>query len=113
MEIKTCLVKNREGRGLGWANGYVGVPTDHPWYEMSYDEIQMAITGLDIHGGLTFSGDRPPQNDKVKGYWWVGFDTCHAEDNPKTCDKTFCKHEVNKLRDIAMEAYRDFVRTTK
>lgn len=39
--------------GAGYANGYVAVPKDPPYFGKFYEDIQ-------IHGGLTFSasGDR-------------------------------------------------------
>lgn len=60
-------------RGLRWAvvagpvlgvNGYVQLPTGHPWEHLGYDDIDVAV-----HGGLTYKEDR-----------WIGFDTAHAGD---------------------------------
>lgn len=60
-------------RGLRWAlvaapslgvNGYVQMPTSHPWERLGYDDIP-----VEVHGGLTYMGGR-----------WIGFDTAHAGD---------------------------------
>lgn len=60
-------------RGLRWAvvagpvlgvNGYVQLPSGHPWQRLSYDEMP-----AEVHGGLTFQSGR-----------WIGFDTAHAGD---------------------------------
>lgn len=60
-------------RGIRWAvvagpilgvNGYVQLPTGHPWQGLGYDEMP-----VEVHGGLTFQSGR-----------WIGFDTAHAGD---------------------------------
>lgn len=38
--------------GVGYANGYVAVPPEHPLHGKYYNEANEVI---DIHGGLTFS----------------------------------------------------------
>lgn len=52
--------------------GYVSVPKNHPFYGMSYLEIEDKI---EVHGGLTFSG-------KLHGFdgFWFGWDYAHAGD---------------------------------
>ena len=70
--------------------GYVEVPENHPWNSLSYrdhpDGIEVAdddwfaprIYGsIDVHGGLTFSGDR---TQVVGSGWWFGFDCAHLYD---------------------------------
>lgn len=49
-------------------NGYVHVPSDHPWSGLSYDEVQQRFD-INVHGGLTFA-------DKN----WFGFDTAQVSD---------------------------------
>ena len=39
--------------GVGYANGYVAVPPEHPLHGKHYDEANNVI---DIHGGLTGVG---------------------------------------------------------
>lgn len=60
-------------RGLRWAvvaapslgvNGYVQMPSGHPWQHLNYDDMP-----VEIHGGLTFASGR-----------WIGFDTAHGGD---------------------------------
>ena len=34
---------------------------------------------LEVHGGITYSGDRVP-GEKSDGLWWFGFDCAHAGD---------------------------------
>ena len=50
--------------------GYIRVPKGHPWDGVNYNHI----SGVHVHGGLTFS-----ERDS-NGYWWVGFDCAHAGD---------------------------------
>lgn len=49
--------------GVGYANGYVAVPTGHPLHGKHYDEADEVI---DIHGGLTFS--EPVEEIKADGW---------------------------------------------
>lgn len=60
-------------RGLRWAvvaapvagvNGYVQLPTGHPWAHLGYDDMP-----VEVHGGLTYAEGR-----------WIGFDTAHSGD---------------------------------
>ena len=56
---------------LGAWCGYVGIPPEHTLFGKRYLEVE----GLEVHGGLTFSGkvDR-------RALWWFGFDCAHAWD---------------------------------
>jgi len=57
--------------------GYVRIPEGHPLYHHDYG----VCGGVDVHGGLTFSGQ--PYNvvsgERLDG-WWVGFDCNHYGD---------------------------------
>ena len=64
---------------IGYLNGYVSIPNNHPLFEKDYDEID-----IDIYGGLTFSGKNLTSYykeliDSVVKFetWWIGFDTVH------------------------------------
>lgn len=73
----------------GAANGYVAVPSDHPFYGKDYTDID-----VNVHGGLTFSSSGEDvlmyfteiniirgNIDNLKDYWVFGFDTCHFKDD--------------------------------
>jgi hypothetical protein len=71
-------------------NGYVEVPTGHPWHGKSYSECLCGHEGcwehspeaiIDVHGGITFSG-RLTGVAAVSGHLF-GFDTAHCDDDPK------------------------------
>lgn len=100
----------------GYANGYVAVPPEHPWYGKSYDEVEDKI---DIHGGLTFSA----KTDECCGWndietidddsnliplgWWVfGFDTLHAYDNLENWPKERCIEETLNLKRQLEEVWK-------
>lgn len=69
-----CLIWRTPGPGH--LCGYINVPTGHPWHGEDYDAIyDMTENGINVHGGLTFAGDR-----KREGEWWVGFDCAHLYD---------------------------------
>jgi hypothetical protein len=53
---------------MGHRCGYVSVPTDHPWHNKGYNDVD-----LDVHGGLTYAGMRD-------GNWWFGYDCAHHGD---------------------------------
>lgn len=53
--------------------GYIKIPSDNALYGVSYDSEP--LSGILVHGGLTFSGDR--END---GQYWIGFDCSHYND---------------------------------
>lgn len=54
---------------IGIHCGYVKIPQNHPYAKMDY----MDISGIKIHGGITFS------KRDVDGTW-IGFDTGHYTD---------------------------------
>lgn len=93
---------------VGYANGYVAIPPEHPLFGSYYDYPEICI-----HGGLTFS--RPSEEvfenfdmnaiemldaDIPEGYWVFGFDTFHAGDNPDTRSREWCIEETNRLKNI-------------
>jgi len=82
----------------GYANGYVGIPEGHPWFNVNYDYID-----CDVHGGLTYAGDHAPKHEP-DGLYWIGFDTCHDTDNKQNCDKTYCEQQLAKLLQQAKDA---------
>lgn len=93
--------------------GYVGVTIDHPLYGIDYNECarrpqcppQVSETGhtwwdcdhqpgglLEVHGGITYSGECQNTGDPATGIchvpapgdpeniWWLGFDCGHYDD---------------------------------
>jgi len=87
-----CLIVRNP---MGALCGYVGVPPEHPLYEVGYDAAyQLAAergVSLQVHGGLTFA-DRCEPGEPIEGIchlgehgatenpWWLGFDMAHAGD---------------------------------
>lgn len=79
----SCLIKRNH---YGALCGYVGVPNNHPYYGVSYQDVD-----ADVHGGLTYSdkcqdGDEAhsichiPAPGEPDDVWWLGFDCGHASD---------------------------------
>jgi len=66
---------------LGAWCGYVGVPRDHKYYGVRYNDID-----VDVHGGLTYSSlcsgaiCHVPEPGMPDDVWWFGFDTAHLMD---------------------------------
>ena len=101
---------------VGYANGYVAVPPEHPLHGKHYTEANEMI---DIHGGLTYSNlveeikadgwcndtecigfdnfDEIP-----KDYWVFGFDTLHFGDGPHL-GRQWCINETNDLLEQLQE----------
>lgn len=51
----------------GYLNGYVCIPSHHPYYHKKYEDIDIAV-----HGGLSFG-------ECSVGHW-IGFDCAHSGD---------------------------------
>lgn len=82
-----CLIVR--GYITGALCGYVGVPKNHPAFELPYEQMAQ----IEVHGGLTYSAfcrkgkeeegicHTDKSDDPV---WWFGFDCAHAYDeSPK------------------------------
>lgn len=104
MEIKTKLIKIDwlpKEVAHGYGCGYIGVPPDHPWHGMNYEELYKKYE-IDVHGGLTWARGSVPQEKEYTNYWWFGFDTCHPNDNMHNCNENFCKQEIENLKQQAL-----------
>lgn len=83
-----CLILRHQD--LGHLCGYVGIPRTHPYWQMSYDEAELA--DIHVHGGLTYaaacSADSHSEMEvchvalpgREKALWWLGFDAAHGRD---------------------------------
>lgn len=59
---------------LGHLCGYVVIPEDSEFYELSFEEMyEKAYDRIDVHGGITFIGD-------IDGQYCLGFDCGHVND---------------------------------
>lgn len=72
-----------------WFCGYVNIPENHPYYNKDYSQID---SGIDVHGGLTFSG----RFYMFDGYW-IGFDCNHYNDNHFIQNEDYTTKECKKL----------------
>jgi hypothetical protein len=92
---------------VGWGNGYVIVPKEHPIYKIHYDNIN-----VDINGGLTFSRlvedliksnwkgfDNITIPEELKNGWIVGFDTAHYGDTLERWSKEAVEAETERLKE--------------
>lgn len=92
----------------GYANGYVAVPPEHPWYRKSYDDVEDLI---DVHGGVSFADTsdsccefsnletiNDDSNTIPLGWWVFGFDTLHWGDNLENWSKENCIAETLRLK---------------
>ena len=84
------------GIDSGWGNGYVLIPEGHVLHGEHYDNINELV---DVHGGLTFSEHSSKIDfiDCVDGYWVVGFDTAHYNDNLEKWPKHRVEEETERL----------------
>ena len=69
-----CRIRRNEATGA--LCGYVGIPKEHRFWGVSYEESDAELSEIevDVHGGLTYSAEGED------GYWYFGFDTTHADD---------------------------------
>lgn len=58
----------------GYFNGYIRIPTDHPYYQKRYEDMD-----IDCHWGLTFG--------ECSDGHWVGFDCAHSGDYIPSIEK--------------------------
>jgi hypothetical protein len=93
---------------IGWGNGYVLLPQDHPWFGKHYDSIS-----CDVHGGITLADPVTPSDiDKHGlsphhlGMWCIGFDTCHGGDSLDKWPKSKVIEETYNLYKQAFDAYK-------
>jgi len=92
---------------MGYANGYVAVPPEHPLYGKGYDDVD-----IDAWGGLTLAAVRSDCKwdaehiEMIDGGsfadipqdWWVfGFDTMHFDDGPEH-NREWCICETKHLQ---------------
>lgn len=64
---------------LGHLCGYVGVSKEHPLYGKSYGDAY-DLMHVDVHGGLTYSGQGTADYGKKPECWYFGFDCAHLGD---------------------------------
>jgi hypothetical protein len=69
-----CRILRNEHTGT--LCGYVGVPKEHRFYGVSYQEAERDDNNFHVHGGLTFSGHM----GEGSVYHFFGFDTAHGGD---------------------------------
>lgn len=91
----------------GYANGYVAIPKEHPYYGRDCNEIN-----VDVHGDLTFSDFGKFFRESktiefingslkdIEDYWVLGFDTCHFGDNLENWPREAVIEETLKLKKI-------------
>lgn len=59
---------------------------------------------FDVHGSVTFSGNRKGTYPVKSDLWWLGFDCGHSGDSPEKCDLDFCIEQCEKLSKQIREA---------
>ena len=66
----------RRNATTGTLCGYVGIPKEHSFWGVSYEEshVELSEIEVDVHGGITYSAEGDD------GFWYFGFDTNHAND---------------------------------
>lgn len=88
---------------VGWGNGYVALPKEHPCFGMDYDAIHEKYPQLEVHCGLTWSQLQDDKGligapEEVYGMWVVGFDTAHYGDSLATWPELMVKLEADRLK---------------
>lgn len=108
MDIRSCAVENtwldRRVTEVGWGNGYVLIPPEHPLFGLGYDHP--AIYALSVHGGITYAEcltvshfliTKGYVSENYLGYWVLGFDTAHYGDYLGNWTKEAVEKETAKL----------------
>lgn len=96
---------------FGWGNGYALIPQTHPLFGKHYDIINEYVS---VHYGLTWSAlvdEKTITHWKLDpedlGFWCVGFDTCHLEDNTNNWPQSRVEEEAQSLAEQLEEATLD------
>lgn len=76
-----------------WFCGYVVIPETHPLHRVEYDDTYNSNMDIEVHGGLTYSGDHILKSRE----WCLGFDCNHFMDTPDVQDEAYTKNEVIKM----------------
>lgn len=87
----------------GFANGYVGLPLDHPWSEKK-DNYDLPVN---VHGGVTWCDDHLPDTPPDGKHFWIGFDTRHYGDSRDTCPNMYCYIQTFSMYQQALDAYNN------
>ena len=89
----------------GWGNGYVDVPSWHPLFGMSYDDVYDGGYDISVDGGLTFSENikKDPSTGKHTATRF-GFDTAHSH-NSEHDDLAYVEQETLNLREQLWDIY--------
>jgi len=96
-QLRPYIILRRTQFGnRGQYNGYVSLPTDHPWHGVDYDDLN---TKVNVHGCLTYS---QMENSR----WVIGFDTCHNGDTPEHWSVDTVAAEAESLLEQAEHAYK-------
>lgn len=105
---------------LGIWKGFVGLPTGHPLFGKSIEELlntpQIMDAFFHVYGGICSAGHLPDRYEEdAKKLWWIGCETSHGgdlfpllkqENNPEMDillsgqtykDLSFIRKETNKL----------------
>ena len=96
--VDAYLIVNDPKWNQGYANGYVRVTKEHPWYkecEKDYPHIPSRV-----HGGITYHAINHQEDNAV-----IGFDTRHLGDNPTAQDSVYCITQLHRLAWDALEVY--------
>lgn len=59
---------------------YVNIPSFHPCFLKTYNELYDSSIDINVHGGLTFSSNQIGTESGVLTGWWLGWDYAHYGD---------------------------------
>lgn len=96
-----CYMFVRRSPVTGALNGYVTVPSEHPWHGKLCDDLDYAI----VHGNITYCG---PAADVGcdKGGWAIGFDCAHAGDTMPAFSHLLSKGHYWNVHEVLCETLR-------
>jgi len=86
------MCAKRHPEFLNWC-GYVAVGPQHPLHGAEMDDER--LSGLDVHGGITWARDHAPSEESSGELWWFGFDCAHAWD--------YAPGLVARIRELRLE----------
>ena len=95
----------------GFIDGYIKIPIGHPWFGLGYDAEE--LSGVEVHGGLTYANSELRTPEGYIAGWWLGFDTAHAGDLSPSVDGHNFSGDTYKDMEFVMSELVNLARQAK
>ena len=103
--LKCVILRHPDAKHLC---GYVGLPESHPCHGLDSGwGNEPHLPDLDVHGGITWTGELPRDGDEGDTLWYVGFDCAHSGDRSPGWERLSPRWRITD------DVYRDMAYVTE